>query len=122
MATPQTKKSNGFAPRLSSTPLDPGVERVGLVVSQLSRTHYFDGRLLTAADLVRDQTWLDARLREVGRAQGDGVVRGLEVALVGTSIHVAPGIAVTPLGRVLELDSPLSVDLGDRARMQLVND
>lgn len=112
---------NGFHPRLTALPLDPGVERVGMVVSQLSRTHYFDGRLLTAADLVRDQTWLDGRLREVGRAQGDGVVRGLETTLTGAVVSVEPGVAVTPLGRVIELDETLVVDLGDRTTMQQVN-
>ncbi len=116
-----SKASNGFKPRRSETPLDEGVERVGLVTSQLSRTLYFDGRLLTANDLVRDQSWLDERLREVGRALGDGVVRGLDASLDGAVVSVDAGVAVTPAGRVIELDEPLVVDLGDRALMRSVN-
>lgn len=72
---------------------------------KLSRTNYYDGRLLKASDLVRDQFYLDERLREVGRALGQGVVRGLSLTLTADrKLRVTPGLAITPSGRVLELE------------------
>lgn len=72
---------------------------------KLSRTHYYDGRLLKASDLTRDQFYLDERLREVGRALGQGIVRGLQVTLRSDrKINISPGLAITPSGRVLELE------------------
>lgn len=72
---------------------------------KLSRTNYYDGRLLKASDLVRDQFYLDERLREVGRALGQGVVRGLNLTLTADrKLRVTPGLAITPSGRVLELE------------------
>lgn len=72
---------------------------------KLSRTHYYDGRLLKASDLVRDQFYLDERLNEVGRVLGQGVVRGLQVTLnPDRSLGIANGLAIAPSGRVLELE------------------
>ena len=48
---------------------------------KLSRTNYYDGRLLKASDLIRDQLYLDERLREAGRVIGQGIVRGLDIQL-----------------------------------------
>ncbi|MEH6443766.1 MAG: hypothetical protein V7784_07710 [Oceanospirillaceae bacterium] len=71
---------------------------------KLSRTNYYDGRLLKAADLIRDQLYLDERLREVGRVLGFGVVRGLDVMLSEDGkLTITNGLAVSPAGRVLEL-------------------
>jgi|GEM_PF-759489 len=90
---------------------------------RLSRTHYFDGRLLTAADLVRDQQYLDGRLREVGRVLGSGIAQGLETTLDERGrLKVGPGIAVAPSGRVLELDQALDVDLLDAGLIASLND
>ena len=44
---------------------------------RLTRSQYFDGRLLTARDLTRDQIYLDQRVREIGQALGYGVESGL---------------------------------------------
>lgn len=90
---------------------------------RLTRTHYFDGRLLTAEDLTRDQIYLDQRLRELGRVLGSGITAGLTVALDRFSglLTVAPGQAVTAAGRVLELGTRLSVNLGDRALIAGLN-
>ena len=104
---------------------------------RLTRTHYFDGRLLTAEDLTRDQIYLDQRLREAGRVLGSGIVAGLEALLDGQgSLIIRPGAAITPAGRILELgvnglqrladgrEFPvgLRVDLGDRALIAGLND
>jgi hypothetical protein len=91
---------------------------------RLSRSNFFDGRLLTAQDLIREQVYLDGRLREVGRALGHGVALGLVPRLEGTRRSVSPGVAITPAGRTLVVDAthPLSVELGNRARLRELND
>lgn len=96
---------------LRATPID----------ARLSRTEYFDGRLLTAADLIRDRQYLDRRLLDVGHALGDGIVDGLDLALAGATLHVQPGVAVSADGRVLQLDAELLVDLDDRATLATLN-
>jgi len=91
---------------------------------KLSRTNYYDGRLLKASDLTRDQFYLDERLREVGRALGQGIVRGLNLTLNATNrkLTVSPGIAVTPSGRVLELEkTSLEINITDDATIHELN-
>jgi len=90
---------------------------------KLSRSNYFDGRLLRASDLTRDQLYLDERLREVGRAIGSGIVRGLNVRLAGSDeLSITPGLAVAPSGRVLELSGErLSIRLQDAAAIASLN-
>ena len=89
----------------------------------LTRTSYFDGRLLTADDLIRDQQYLDERLMEVGRVGGDGVVRGLTLDLDETAqtLTVGSGVAVTPTGRTLVVDEEFQVRLGERATIARLN-
>ncbi len=103
----------------------PGIDRIGDIDPRLTRSNYFDGRLLTADDLTRDQTYLDQRLREVGRVLGHGVVRGLNLALdrFTGELRLSPGRALTPAGRVLELPpgDDLVVDLNDRALLSRLN-
>lgn len=90
---------------------------------RLTRTHYFDGRLLTADDLTRDQVYLDQRLREFGKVLGSGVISGLELTLgPGSLLTLQPGMAMTPAGRVLQLGTRLLVDLADRALISKTND
>lgn len=91
---------------------------------RLSRTAYFDGRLLTADDLIRDQIYLDERLREAGRVLGDGVISGLELSLneAQQRLTIGPGAAVTPQGRTLMLDDEVIVPLGERAAISRLND
>jgi hypothetical protein len=91
---------------------------------RLTRTHYFDGRLLTAEDLTRDQIYVDQRLRELGRVVGSGIMRGLELAFDRFTgmLTLQPGQCLTAAGRVLELGTTLVVDLGDRALITGLND
>lgn len=90
---------------------------------RLTRTHYFDGRLLTAVDLNRDQLYLDQRLREVGQALGTGVQQGLETSLNPSTglLTVGPGVGITGAGRILDLRRELSVELGNRALIAELN-
>lgn len=100
-----------------------GLERMADIDPRLTRTHYFDGRLLTAEDLTRDQIYLDQRLREVGQTLGQGVMRGLEVTFdrVTGQLTLNPGVGISSAGRVLELSKPLSIDLGDRSLIAQLN-
>ncbi len=90
---------------------------------KLSRTNYYDGRLLKASDLIRDQFYLDERLREAGRVIGQGIVRGLDVQLTDEgALLVTPGLAIAPSGRILELEKEtLEINLYDPAKMAELN-
>lgn len=118
-----SKSSIGFGP--STLPELEAAQKVGSLDPRLSRTDYFDGRLLTATDLIRDQTYVDERVLEVGRALGSGVVRGLELSLSDDDrfLRVNPGMAITESGRVLEVttDKALKIDLYDRALLRELN-
>lgn len=111
---------NPFSP-MASYDTQKTISSISSLDPKLSRTHYYDGRLLRASDLTRDQFYLDERLREVGRALGQGIVNGFEVTLLANrQLQVSGGIAVTPSGRVLELETPQTiVNLTDAA---LIND
>jgi len=113
--------SSAFFPIGNLAPPVPGLPDQADLNPLLTRTHYFDGRLLTAADLTRDQVYLDQRLREMGQVLGAGVARGLEAELVGGRIQVRPGIGVNAAGRVLELQAPWVIDLNDRVGIAAQN-
>ncbi|MCP4519074.1 MAG: hypothetical protein GY824_28085, partial [Delftia sp.] len=55
------------------------LEHIADIDPRMTRTHYFDGRLLTAEDLERDQIYLDQRLREIGKVLGHGIINGLDL-------------------------------------------
>ncbi|MEW6218541.1 MAG: hypothetical protein AB1634_03285 [Thermodesulfobacteriota bacterium] len=96
--------------------------RLSSIDPRLSRTSYFDGRLLKAQDLTRDQIYLDERAREIGRLLGSGIAAGLTPALRdGFRLQVSPGLAVAPSGRVLELDRTLEVNLLDQGLIASLN-
>ncbi|MEW5755360.1 MAG: hypothetical protein AB1810_03575 [Pseudomonadota bacterium] len=101
-----------------------GLDHIADIDPRLTRTHYFDGRLLTAEDLTRDQIYLDQRLRELGRVLGHGIMSGLELSFDRFTglLTLQPGQALTPAGRVLELGTTLVVNLGDRALISTLND
>ncbi len=90
---------------------------------RMTRTHYFDGRLLTAEDLERDQIYLDQRLREIGKTFGHGIISGMELGYNPFSglLTLQPGQAMTRLGRVLHLSSQLLVSMGNRALISGLN-
>ncbi|WP_445367842.1 hypothetical protein ACH5Y9_23940 [Methylomonas sp. BW4-1] len=100
------------------------LDQVADIDPRLTRSHYFDGRLLTAEDLTRDQIYLDQRLRELGRVLGSGIVAGLALSFDRFTglLTLEPGLAMTPAGRVLELGSRLIVNLRDRALISGLNE
>lgn len=112
-----------FQPIGTQVKIKDALERIADVDPRLTRSYYFDSRLLTAEDLTRDQLYLDGRLREVGQTLGYGVLRGLQVSFNDFDgiITVQVGSGVTRAGRVLELTRQLSIDLGDRATIFELN-
>jgi hypothetical protein len=99
------------------------LEHIADIDPRMTRTHYFDGRLLTAEDLERDQIYLDQRLREVGKVLGSGIINGLDLDFNPFTglLTLQPGQAMTSAGRVLLLASQLYVSLGDRALISQLN-
>ena len=119
--------SDTFRPLPTSTAagVDDTMLRVLHSEPLLSRTNYFDGRLLTAADLDRDYAYLDRRMLDLGLAAGDGIVAGLHATLAGTVLSVTGGRAIAASGRVLTLNrpagQPLQVDLADMGTVMARN-
>ncbi len=81
-------------------------------------TNFFNGRLLTADDFQTLQRAVVERERRIGRAIGDGVVTGLEVALnsgasttVRPIVNVTSGLAINREGTVLALPADTTVAL-----------
>ena len=115
-----------FQPLGNPLPSGPGLApgQIADIDPRLTRTNYFDGRLLTAEDLTRDQIYLDERLREAGRVLGIGILSGLALDFdrYTGKLTLSPGLAVSPAGRVLELGSTLQVELGNRALISQLND
>jgi septal ring factor EnvC (AmiA/AmiB activator) len=108
-------------------PFVPGTTDAGVVVGsvdpRLSRTNYFDGQLLTASDLTRDQIYVDERILELGQTLGDGVAWGLDLTLEEERyLRVKPGLAIAPSGRVLQLSNrDLLIDLQNSALIASLN-
>jgi hypothetical protein len=77
------------------------------------RVHYFDGRLLTAADFEQDQQYHRDMRHLQNRAVGFGIVEGLEVHATPSGITVNPGYAFDALGREIVLATAVVLDTGD---------
>src|SRR5262245_27804339 len=83
------------------------------------RPFYFDGRFLTANDLIADQDYIRARQSDLAQAMGAGVIRGLMVSIVadGTSqsplLRIASGSGVTPSGDLVSIAAPVDLRLND---------
>lgn len=98
------------------------LRRAGALVedSRRERPRWFDGRFLSAGDLVREQQYFLAREAELGRASGSGVAAGLQVGAgdgPGTLV-IGAGHGVTPAGELVLLERPLEVDLSDIPRAE----
>ena len=90
--------------------------------------NFFNGRLLSAGDLRREQETERALRRRVGRAIGEGVVDGLEVkvSLAANSpatpvVEVTAGEAVTRSGIALKLPRDVLVSLARPSRSASTN-
>ncbi|PTT81722.1 hypothetical protein DBR42_17765, partial [Pelomonas sp. HMWF004] len=75
------------------------------------RSAFFNGRLLSAEDLSREQAAREGAERRLGRLIGCGTAQGLGVAAGGGSlVRVSAGLGVTPSGAVIEIGN-LDLDL-----------
>ena len=112
-----------FQPYAPGTTATAGGARLGNIDPRLSRTNYFDGQLLKATDLTRDQIYLDERLLELGQAFGAGIAEGLDLTISDQRyVRVGPGLAIAPSGRVLKLSGrTLEADLQNSALIATLN-
>lgn len=77
------------------------------------RVNYENGVLLDENDFKDEQTYFRGRLgRALSFLHGSGTVAGLEVVVSATQAHVIvvnPGLALDPLGRLIELPVPYCI-------------
>ena len=93
----------------------------------LKRVVWFDGKLLSAADLADEQSYFQTRLRRRNRfLHGAGVVSGLKVAIApaagagNQSVVVEPGFAIDPRGEEIEVCQTTALALPPRGRSLFV--
>ena len=84
------------------------------------RPRYFDGRVLAARDLIRDQQYILTREADLGQAAGSGVASGLEVerGSAGDRLNVTAGYGVTPAGELVLLPRAIELRLADIPRAE----
>lgn len=79
--------------------------------------NFFNNRLLSAEDLNAEKAANRAEHKQLGRALGDGIVRGLEVSVQDKalpSLTVTAGLAINRSGRAVELSDDVVVVLPTR--------
>jgi hypothetical protein len=79
------------------------------------RPRYFDGRFLSARDLIRDQQYFLTREADLGRAAGSGVAIGLDVG-PGSSpnmLRIGAGEGITPAGELVLLPHAMDINLAN---------
>lgn len=80
-------------------------------------TNFFNGRRLTAEDLIREKKASREHERLLGQAIGEGVVCGLEVGLPGgkpsggTTLEIQKGLAINRNGEALYLPDRINLPL-----------
>jgi hypothetical protein len=80
------------------------------------RSFFFNGRLLSAEDLTREQAARDGAERRLARLIGCGVAEGLTVTPgAGSVLHIAAGLGVTPSGAVIDIGN-LDLDLSSAGK------
>jgi len=80
------------------------------------RSAFFNGRLLSAEDLTREQAARDDAEARLARLIGCGVAEGLAVtAGTGSVLHIAAGLGITPSGAVIDIGN-LDLDLSSAGR------
>lgn len=83
--------------------------------------NFFNGRLLSARDLTREQSANREAERRLGQAIGEGIVYGLEVSSATASTQESPvvtveaGLAINRIGQTLMLTAKTDVALVRRA-------
>ena len=90
-----------------------------VVSGSLRTTNFFNGRLVTGADMTREQTARREAVARIGQAAGEGIVYGLEVEKDGAAgtqpiVSIKAGLAVSRCGQALYLSQDTSVNLLER--------
>ncbi len=75
------------------------------------RVNFFEGLLLSAADLAEEQAYHRQMRYLHNRLHGFGTVSGLEVAVSEDRVHVSPGLGIDVLGRELVVTTTLTMPL-----------
>ncbi|HET6980069.1 MAG TPA: hypothetical protein VFI24_27295 [Pyrinomonadaceae bacterium] len=87
--------------------------------SGIRSINFFNGRLLTARDLTREQTANREVDKQLGQAIGDGVAFGFEVSKSKSTqsttasplLTITPGLAINRRGQTLQLESETDIAL-----------
>jgi hypothetical protein len=87
-----------------------------IAVDGLQSTNFFNGRLVTGADMTREQVARREADRRIGSAVGDGIAEGLEVEIQSSTsanpiVRIKAGLAVNRCGQTLYLSQNTSLDL-----------
>lgn len=105
-----------------------------ILADGIFNANFFNGRLLSAEDLRTEQDSVRARLSQVGRAAGAGIVAGLWVESVATRstaggaagavVSVTAGLAVNRAGQTLALpeDTEVALVRADDAAVEVSDD
>lgn len=75
------------------------------------RVNFFEGLVLTAADLAAEQEYHRGMRYLHNRLHGYGTVSGLEVVVTRGRVRVGPGTAIDVLGREIVVTTPLTLRL-----------
>lgn len=75
------------------------------------RVNFFDGLLLTAADLAAEQDYHRGMRYLHNRLHGYGTVSGLDVDVTRGRVSVSPGMGIDALGREIVVAEPLTLRL-----------
>ncbi len=84
--------------------------------SGTDRLNYAEGMMLDATDFADEQLYHRARLaRSLKYLFGTGTAAGLEVVphAAGRELMIKPGLAIDPVGRLIELRTPVCVNLAE---------
>jgi hypothetical protein len=87
-----------------------------IVEGGVRSNNFFNGRLLSAEDLSREQAASRESRRQLGQAIGDGVAYGFEVSRAAGSgpkavVTIQPGLAINRNGDALQLPVPVDLSL-----------
>lgn len=70
------------------------------------RSYFFNGRLLSAEDLQREQSVREGGQRRLARILGCGIAEGLQVSAKGAQgVSIAAGLGLTPSGEVIAIEA-----------------
>ena len=75
------------------------------------RVNFFEGLVLTAADLAAEQEYHRGMRYLHNRLHGYGTVSGLDVSVARGRVRVGPGMGIDGLGREIVVTAPMTLRL-----------